>query len=510
MSGFLYKSLFKSAHVFEDKLSLCFDTGANFSFKNFLNEVYKCINYLKAFSLKKGDIIFAAIGTKIEFCVLVYACNALDIIVVPISTKLKDDGIEHLLVTISPKIIIYDETYQSFIPDLAKKITKSDINCISLRNFIYCNSIAITDTESLSLIDEYDDEATAIIMFTSGTTSSPKGAVISNHNLNAAVLAYEDGLNLHSNDSTILGVPIFHITGLVAILALFVHLGGTIYLEQRFHPNRILELIEKHKISFLHGSPTVFALLHQENMQKQGSSYLSLKSIACGAGRLNRGVINSLKTMFPKSKVHSVYGLTESTSPFTLYRGDVSLLKNADSSGTLVKGAYIKICNDNGDQLPTNTVGTIYIAGDMVIKSYYPVTDSNKRLFSNGFLNTGDVGYIDDNGNLYVKDRVKDIINKGGEKIFCPEVESLISTFDGVVEVALVSKDDDLYGEVPIAYLKVKSAINFDIESLNLFLKRHLPKFQIPVEYQFIDDFPRTNNGKINKRQLRKICNLKA
>lgn len=507
MSGFLYKSLYESALAYNQKICLSMKDDESLSFSHFFEDTNRCIEFIKSLSLKKGDIIFLALGTSREFCSLLYACNALGIVVVPVSTKIKADGLTSLLKTIQPKVVFYDTQYQPFIPQL-EDVACTDIKTVECQDIKKYNSFAPASLAEIhSLINEYDEEAVAIIMFTSGTTGTPKGARISNHNIKYAVKAYEEALKLDSNDSTILGVPIFHITGLVAILSLFIYIGGTTYLEKRFNSKEILDLIDEKNISFLHGSPTVFALLHQENMHLNGKTYLSLRSIACGAGRLNRGIINSLKLMFPNSQIHSVYGLTESTSPCTIYRGDVSSTLNADSSGTAVLGASVKICDDNGNDIGFNKVGKIYISGDMVINSYYPENSENKKLFKNSYLNTGDVGYIDEQGHLYVKDRVKDIINRGGEKIFCPEVESLISTFEDVIEVAIVAKEDPIYGEIPVAYIRVRDKDNFNVQQLNLFLKDHLAKFQIPTSYVFVDDFPRTNNEKINKRLLRQLYN---
>ncbi len=343
-----------------------------------------------------------------------------------------------------------------------------------------------------------------IIMFTSGTTETPKGAVISSSNIEAAVKAYAQALKLTSEDRTILGVPIFHITGLIAILALFVYLGVTVYVEPRFNAERILKLIDEHQITFLHGSPTVFSLL-QEESAKQGLHPLSsLTSISCGAGRLNMGTIKALKHLFPQAAVHSIYGLTESTSPFTIYRGDLSLTKDGASSGTVTPGCAIEIRDEAGHVLPPGASGVIWIKGPMVIKRYFPQPEQVAQYFDGDFFNTGDIGMLTASGELIVKDRVKDIINRGGEKIFCPEVESLITTFSSaVLEVALIAKADALYGEVPVAFIRTAPASELRLADLSAFLQRNLPRFQLPVQYILMADFPRTNNGKINKRQLR-------
>lgn len=494
MTGFLYKSLTRTAAQFPDKPVLVYEDH-ELSASDFLIEVQRCASFMIKNGFKKGDVVFNALGNTIEFCTLLYAANALGVIVVPISTKIKSDGFSILLRQLMPKLVFFDENVQPFVRDLLPLEKRLSLSLFS--DYRAYDRADIKDDDNVSGSD------TAVLMFTSGTTSAPKGAVITNDNLKAAVLAYEDGLKLSSSDSTVLAVPIFHITGLSAILALFIDLGGTIYLENRFHADRILNLIRYHKITFLHGSPTVFAILHSEFLKGGTGSLQSLRSIACGAGRLNEGIIRSLNRLFPNAEVHSVYGLTESSSPFTIYRGDLSKTRGCESSGTPSLGARISIRDENGHELKAGETGVIYIAGPMVIKRYYPATEANRKLFDGDFLNTGDVGYVNDQGELFIKDRIKDIINRGGEKVFCPEIESIISNFKNVVEVALVAKKNDLYGEVPVAFVLTQPGAEFNTDGFRLYLHDHLASFQRPTEIYYVQDLPRTNNGKINKRELR-------
>ena len=494
MAGFLYKSLQKTAAKFPDKPILVYE-DQSLTTTDFLNEVKCCASFLKKNDFKKGDVVFNALGNTIEFCALLYAANALGVIVIPISTKIKIDGFTNLFNQLMPKLVFFDDTVQPFVKDLLPVEKRISLRLFS--DYRAYDRLEIEDDDSIKGSD------TAVIMFTSGTTSAPKGAMISNDNLEAAAAAYKDGLKLTSDDSTILAVPIFHITGLSAILALFIDLGGTIYLENRFHADKILSLIREHNVTFLHGSPTVFAILHSECLKGGTGSLPSLRSIACGAGRLNEGIIRSLNKLFPNAQIHSIYGLTESTSPFTIFRGDVSKTEKCQSSGTPSLGAKVSIRNENGQELPTGETGLIYIAGPMVIKQYYPVTETTKKLFSGEFLNTGDVGYVNAQGELFIKDRVKDIINRGGEKVFCPEVESIISNFPNVVEVALVAKKDNLYGEVPVAFILTQPGAEFNADDFRLYLHAHLASYQRPVEIYYVQELPRTNNGKINKRELR-------
>ncbi|MBO1928673.1 AMP-binding protein [Providencia rettgeri] len=189
--------------------------------------------------------------------------------------------------------------------------------------------------------------------------------MITHKNILSAVYAYQETLKLSEHDKTILAVPIYHITGLSAILALFIHIGGTIYLHKNSMQKILFQQLQR-KITFLHGSPTVFILLIQkikENKSINLERFNSLKMIACGAGHLNEGTIKELSYIFAKTSIHSIYGLTETSSPATVFREDIRYSDKKSSSGTPVPGLQVTIRNDKGENLPANCTGNIWVKG---------------------------------------------------------------------------------------------------------------------------------------------------
>lgn len=474
-----------------------------YSYQFFLNSVnLACCILQRHFKLSKGDIIVLALGNRPEFCTLFYAAMALGIIAVPLNTKLKaEDGIS-ILQSVKANVIFHEDEKQHWIEEcqLGETLSLSKWQFL-FRNFD--NNNQKIDSDNVNLLD------TAAIIYTSGTTGSPKGAVITHGNFIAAMEAYQCALGLTSNDSSILATPIYNITGLSALLCLFIYIGGTLHLHNRFSAEQVLYAVDKHRITFLHGSPTVFILLTKVMSHQQDKLNISsLRMVACGAGHLNVGTINDISQSFPSAEIRPIYGLTETTSPATIFPVDVRVSNKIGSSGTFIQNINYKITNDNGEDLLTEEIGHLWLKGDVVISKYWNNDDANQRSFKDGWLNTGDIAMIDRDGYLYIKDRSKDMVNRGGEKIYSIEVEDLISRYPGVKEVAMVPDKNDLYGEVPIVF--IVSDNNTPLVSANIiyWLSDKIAQYKMPSKIIFIDELPKNQNGKTNKLILRELlCN---
>lgn len=327
----LYQSLQRSVESRPDGIALFFE-GHRYSYRQFQDSVQVSLFCLtERFGLKKGDVIVLALGNRPEFCFLFYAAMALGAIVVPLSTKLKSDDSLTLLENVDAKVIFYDADSQPWLG--AGEIDETQRVSLSNWQFMIRNVDSQPDGFRHRPCLVQSDDIAAII-YTSGTTGSPKGAAITHGNFLYAVNAYHQALALNENDSTVLPIPICHITGLSALLCLFIHIGGTIHLHQRFNADEILRTVEQHKITFLHGSPTVFILITQEAERHEKSyNYESLKTIACGAGHLNVGIIDRLSALFPHTEIRPIYGLTETTSPASIFPMDVRQSPKIGSSG---------------------------------------------------------------------------------------------------------------------------------------------------------------------------------
>lgn len=468
-----------------------------YSFDAFHSRVLQVMAHLsECWSLGKGSRIVLAYGNTPDFCELFFAAMGLGIEVVPFSTKLKEEEGLRLIDHIKPDAVFYNSEGQNWLSAI------SGARAVSLEQW---RGLSLPEPLR-TLPEEVQHQDCAVVMFTSGTTGAPKGAVISHGNLLSAIGAYQAGLSLNENDSTVLAVPVYHITGLSALLALFVALGGSIWLQERFNASAVLKTIDQENISFIHGSPTVFILLCQaakalSDENTLPCSFPSLKQIACGAGHLNTGLIQELTRCFPQAAIHPVYGLTETTSPATLFTDDVRHHVRIGSSGRAVTGMDIEIRDEQHAEQPAGSIGHIWLRGDMVVKQYWLPPAHTAACDEHGWFATGDVGYLDDEGYLYIKDRSKDMINRGGEKIYSIDLENVISTCSGVKEVAVIPVPSVIYGEEPAAFVVAESELSR--EDILQWLRSRVARYQLPVRIIFTRTLPRTHNGKICKRELK-------
>jgi long-chain acyl-CoA synthetase len=416
--------------------------------------------------------------------------------VVPFSTKLKQAESEALVGHIAPRVVLFDATVQDWLKNTP------DARAVSLSEW---QALCLPEPLTRPPVPVNRDD-TAVMMFTSGTTGEPKGAIITHNNLLCAIDAYTQKLNLTAADSTILAVPIYHITGLSALLALFISLGASIWLQHRFNAPQVITTLREQNITFLHGSPTIFILLCQaarEQSASHPSDFPALRTIACGAGHLSDGLIKELKTLFPHTAIQPIYGLTETTSPATIFPGDVWGSDKCGSSGQAIPGLAITIRNDRQQPLPAGQIGHIWLKGDVVIREYWQHSERRPSCDAQGWFCTGDLGYLDDEGWLYIKDRSKDMINRGGEKIYSLELENILSTYRGVREVAVIPTPSPVYGEEPVAFIVPDGQHHLTSEEILDWLKVKIARFKLPARIIFTRALPRTHNGKVSKQQLK-------
>ncbi|MBO1520702.1 class I adenylate-forming enzyme family protein [Oceanisphaera pacifica] len=492
----LYQSLELSAQRWPDRQA--FIVGdQSITYRVFLQRVKEVAGLLlHKFELQKNDKIILAIGNEISFCEVFYAAMSLGIIVVPVSTKMTSDEVASLVQQVMPSwVLCHDDHIEKYTDSLSFKSKTTTLSQWELLSSKGLNPVVASDVC-------HDD--TAIIIFTSGTTGQPKGAIISHGNLLHGITSYQSAFSLTEKDSTILAVPIYHITGLAAILGLFIHIGGTINLQRKFNAKIILECIENQNITFMHGSPTVFILLCNEfKTSKTNYKLGSLKKVVCGGGHLNNGTIKTIKSIFKNTDIHPVYGLSETSSPASIFVEDLSSHNKLGSSGKAIPGVEFLIKSKDGETLTNGETGLLWVRGPVVIKSYWNNPLANKESFEDGWFNTGDLAYIDNDNYIYIQGRLKDMINRGGEKIYSLEVENILSAYPGINEVALVPFPSEIYGEEPMAFIIADRDHPITTKELLVWAHTKLTKYKIPKKIIFVENFPRTKNGKISKKILK-------
>ena len=343
-------------------------------------------------------------------------------------------------------------------------------------------------------------EDASIILYTSGTTGKPKGAVLTHQNLTWNSLNVLVDYDVTSKTVALLIAPLFH-TASLGMGALPVLLkGGTLVLQERFVPAEVLQAIEKHGVTSLSGVPTTYQLLAEDPAWAQ-TDISTLKMLTCGGSAVPVRVLEAYEAR--GLGFSGGYGMTETSPGATSLRAEHTRAKMG-SAGLPHFFTSVRIVDGLGADLPAGEVGEILISGPNVIKEYWQRPDATESsYYDGGWFRSGDMGYLDEDGYLFISDRLKDMIISGGENIYPAEVEQAIMEIPEVESVAVIGVSDEKWGEVPWAVLVLKEGAELDTEALINHLNGRLARYKIPRTAVFTDSLPRTASGKIRKAELR-------
>jgi long-chain acyl-CoA synthetase len=351
----------------------------------------------------------------------------------------------------------------------------------------------------------FDPGDTAFLTYTSGTTGPPKGTMNTHGNVVFNSQTLREWCEL-SQDDVVLGVaPLFHITGLIAHLAVSLLLGAPLVLFHRFEPSLAVDTIRAERPTFTLGSITVFiALMNVPGVERDALA--SLTKIWSGGAPIPPSTVTAFSTAFGQY-IHNVYGLTETTSPSHAVpagaRAPVDEASGALSVGVPVYNTVVRIVGEDGEELPPGEVGEIVITGPQVVPGYWGQPEETQRAIPGGALHTGDVGYMDDRGWFYIVDRKKDQINAGGFKVWPREVEDVLYEHEAVREAAVVGVPDAYRGETVKAFVSLRSGRSAGEDELIAFCRDRLAAYKYPRRVEILDELPKTVSGKLLRRELR-------
>lgn len=344
----------------------------------------------------------------------------------------------------------------------------------------------------------------AVITYTSGTTGKPKGALNTHRNVLTGGQAYCTWFDLNANDS-ILGVaPLFHVTGLSGHIAAAITAGGPLILSYRFHAGVLTDMIRTHRPTFTVAALTVFIALLESGVTREDLS--SLGKLASGGAPVAAGVLQRFVDTYG-TYIHNVYGMTETTSPVLAVpvgsTAPVDPQTAALSVGKPMLTASVAVVDEEGRPVPAGQVGELATMGPQVVPGYFNKPEQTAAAFRDGWLLTGDVGYVDEQGWFYLVDRKKDVIVASGYKVWPREVEDVLYTHPAVREAAVVGEPDPYRGETVKAFVSVREGTSVTADELIDFCRHQLAAYKYPRAVEILDDIPKTATGKILRRSLR-------
>ncbi|MEA2393027.1 MAG: long-chain acyl-CoA synthetase [Solirubrobacteraceae bacterium] len=480
---------------------------------------------LQAHGFKPGDRLAVYLQNVPQFAMgMVAAWKAGGILVTvnpmlrqkELTTLLADSGAVALLTLES----LWSQVGREVVPNVDVKtvITTSELDFVDGTPALLSSSSRQRDDDTLDLVElveahrgrtpsssQLGPDDIAFLVYTSGTTGPPKGAMNSHGNVVFNAQAYRDWIGLDDSD-VVLGVaPLFHITGLVGHIAVGLLVGMPLVLSYRFDADDALELIERHRVTFTVGSITVFiALMNAPTAGDRDVS--SLAKVVSGGAPIAPPTVEAFEKRMG-AYIHNIYGLTETTSPSHCVpigkRAPVDAGSGALSVGVPIFNTVVRLVDDDGNEVAPGEVGEIVTSGPQVVSGYWNKPEETEHAFPGGALHTGDVGVMDADGWFYIVDRKKDMINAAGYKVWPREVEDGLYAHEAVREAAVVGVPDEYRGETVKAFVSLNPGASVDEATLIAFCKERMAAYKYPREIVFLDELPKTASGKILRRELR-------
>jgi long-chain acyl-CoA synthetase len=349
------------------------------------------------------------------------------------------------------------------------------------------------------------DDDVAVITYTSGTTGTPKGAANTHGNVVTGGRNYRDEFGLAADD-VVLGVaPLFHVTGLTGHIACSIAAHASLVLCYRFHVELVAELIRRHRVTFTVGAITVFIALG-DSATVAPRDLASLTKIASGGAPIPAATAKRFEQRFG-TYIHNVYGMTETTSPVLAVpfgrRAPVEAETQALSVGVPVGATQVAVLDDDGKALPPGQIGELAVQGPTIVPGYWRNESATADAIRDGWLLTGDVGYVDENGWFYLVDRKKDMIVASGYKVWPREVEDVLYTHEAVLEAGVVGVPNPYRGETVKAFVSLRRGHQVTPEELIEHCRTRLAAYKYPRQIEIVDTIPKTATGKILRRELR-------
>jgi acyl-CoA synthetase (AMP-forming)/AMP-acid ligase II len=338
-------------------------------------------------------------------------------------------------------------------------------------------------------------------MYTSGTTGRPKGVMLTHANLAWKNLAHLVEFGFTADDLGLACGPLYHVGALDLTTTTLIAAGATIIVHRVFDATAVVDELERSRVTTVWLAPAmVNAVMALPDIERRDLT--SVRVIINGGEKMPIPLIERIQRVFPSAWFADAYGLTETVSGDTFLDRD-NIVRKLGSVGRPCLHLEVQVWDDKSQPVPPGEPGEIVLRGPKVFKGYWRDPDASALAFAGGWFHTGDIGVMDEDGYLFIVDRLKDMIVSGGENIAGSEVERVLYEHDAVLEAAVVGRPDARWGEVPMAFVVLRPGQSTTAEELIAHCAGQLAKFKVPREVSFLEALPRNPSGKVLKRELR-------
>jgi fatty-acyl-CoA synthase len=465
------------------------ETGRELSYGEFFKKSLKTAAFLKqSCHIQKGDRVAVLSANELEYIILFFAVQRLGAILVPINYRLTEREISHIIQDSEPKLILFQKEFANLIKS---DISKEVFDLFNLR-------VNISQPE-LSDVSEFaaDAEDALMILYTSGTTGAPKGAVLTHAGLFWNSINTTISLNLTQEECAVIFLPLFHTGGWNVLTTPILHRGGKIVLLKKFDAELILKSSSENKATLLFGVPTTMDMMAQQ----QCFNEIDLKKIRYAIVGGEPMPVELIKTWHEKGiPVRQGYGLTEfGPNVFSLKQEDS--MKKIGSIGFANFYVETRVVDEAGKPLGANQVGELILKGPMIMKEYWKNPKATAETIKDGWLYTGDLVKVDEEGYFYVVGRRKDMYISGAENVYPAEIEQVLRQMNGIKEAAVIGIPDAKWGEVGKAFL-VRDSNDINEDAVIAHCQKNLAKYKVPKKIVFLESLPKGDSGKILKKNL--------
>ncbi|TCS96575.1 class I adenylate-forming enzyme family protein [Hazenella coriacea] len=479
------------------------DAHGRYTFDQLNERVNQLAQWLLDQQVGKGDRVALLCKNSAAMVTIFLAAAKIGAVTIPLNWRLSGEELRYIINDCEPKVIFYDESFSSqvyplqYIPFIERFVQIG----VGQQPAQYLFESVLQEHEGNEPQINAGGNDPIMIIYTSGTTGRAKGVVISHGSLWTGVNGTLSFLDWRAGDRFLSVSPLFHISGVGLVLTGLVR-GMTVVYMHDFHPDFVWELIERERISHFMSVPAMLKLMFiSPNWLKTNID--SLRFIICGGSAVPPDLIRLYDSY--GIPLIQVYGMTEFTGPVSFWTPEMGMDQCQSMGKPVFQTEVLIVDPETNEVLPEGKVGEIVCRGPQTFLGYWKNDEETRKVIRNGWYHTGDLGKIDEDGFLTVIDRYKDMIICGGTNIYPAEVEAIIQNIDGVAEVAVIGVADEIWGEIPRAYVVKRPNSDLTEQDILDYCRTRLAEFKFGNDVQFIDKLPRNSVGKILKHELRKI-----
>lgn len=494
--------------VIQPEKTAIIEEGVRYTYRDLNKRINRLSNFLLASGLNKGDRVAVLLRNCREYIEIFFALSKIGGILVPLNWRLVLTELEFIIKDSGSRFIIFDGDFMQNAGTLHEEIRidvaiacgdeQSGVD--DLPDWAAGYEASLEGSSDLEPHADWSSggEDPHILMYTSGTTGLPKGAILSHRKTFFNVLNADIYFGLSRQDIAIIVRPMFHSGGLIVDMAPVLYKGGTVIIKRRFAFTEILEAVQQYRVNILELPATVFNFMLEES----DVGRYDLSSVKCCFTGGERVPVALLQAFAEKGiLISQIYGLTEASTIFWLPIDRA--VEKMGSVGQPVVHGDVRIVDSRGKDVRPGEIGEIIVRGPILMSGYWKRPDLTKKAIKDGWLYTGDLARTDDDGYTYIVDRKKNMFISGGENVYPAEVEKALFSHPAVLDAAIIGVPDKKWGEVGKAFIEPKEGQTITAEEIRTFLADKLARYKIPQYIEFIPRLPKTASGKIKKHLLK-------